>query len=140
MIENAGLWGLFLSSFISSTLLPGGSEVLLGYLVREQSIPPWQLLLAAISGNTLGGLVTFAMGWLLSVRWPMKAPEKKSQQRALTWIHNYGPAALLLSWLPVIGDPLCFIAGWLRLNLIGSALLILVGKSLRYLLIVMAMS
>ncbi|WP_299198389.1 VTT domain-containing protein [uncultured Amphritea sp.] len=139
-MADLGLWGLFLSSFISSTLLPGGSEVLLGYLLTQSEFQPLLLLLVASLGNSLGGAVTFAMGWWVSVRWPAQQPEKKSQQRALSMIQRYGPAALLLSWLPIIGDPLCFVAGWFRCHLLISLILITLGKTLRYLFIVFAFS
>ncbi|WP_428037041.1 YqaA family protein, partial [Amphritea sp.] len=131
---------LFLSSFIASTLLPGGSEVLLGYLLTQPEFQPLLLLSVASLGNSLGGAVTFVMGWWVSVRWPARRPEKRSQQRALSLIQQYGPAVLLLSWLPIIGDPLCFVAGWFRCHLLLSLVLITVGKTLRYLFIVFALS
>ena len=137
-MTDPGLWGLFLSSFIASTLMPGGSEILLGYLLTQPEYQPQVLLLVASVGNSLGGIVTFAMGWWIAIRWPVPQPEKRGQRRALSIIQRFGPAALFLSWLPVVGDPLCFAAGWLRCHLLLSLMLIAVGKTLRYSLIVYA--
>lgn len=137
-MADPGLWGLFISSFISSTLMPGGSEVLLGYLLMQPEYQPQVLLLIASVGNSLGGIVTFIMGWWVAIRWPLPQPEKKNQQRALSIIQRFGPAALFFSWLPVLGDPLCFVAGWLRCHLLLSLTLIALGKTLRYFLIVFA--
>ncbi|WP_432472686.1 YqaA family protein [Amphritea sp. HPY] len=139
-MDSFGLWSLFFSSFISSTLLPGGSEVLLGYLVSEQVYPFSVVVAIASLGNTLGGLVTLLMGWLLAIKLPFKALQKKRHLQVQQQLTKYGPVCLLLSWLPVIGDPLCFVAGWLRLALLPSILLIMVGKTLRYLVIGLAVS
>lgn len=139
-MTDLSLWGLFVSSFISSTLLPGGSEVLLGYLAVEKVYPAMTLILTATAGNTLGGMVTFALGWLGGLKWPVKPAEKPSQQRAMALLQRFGVVVLLLSWLPVIGDPLCLIAGWLRFNSVLACLFILSGKAVRYLLIVVAVT
>ncbi|GGK74638.1 YqaA family protein [Amphritea balenae] len=134
--DELGLWGLFVSSFVSSTLFPGGSEVLLAYLASESELSSFNLVLTASLGNTLGGIVTFAMGWLIAVYWPLRELNSKFQLRAMKLIRRYGVIAMLFSWVPVIGDPLCLIAGWLKLKPLTSMLLILVGKTLRYALIV----
>ena len=126
---DSGLWTLFVSGFLSSTLLPGGSEVSLIAAIKLGDLPLWQLVLVATIGNTLGGLTNYVLGRFL--------PEKdwshhRHIQRALAWSRQYGVASLLLSWLPVIGDPLCLMAGWLRLNFWWSTIAICVGKALRY--------
>ncbi len=131
-LYSAELWGLFGSSLIASTLMPGGSEVYLGYLLSQQLYPLWLLVAVATLGNTLGGLISWLMGYWLACRFPLKRLSER-QQQARTWIQRRGYPVLLLSWLPVIGDPLCLISGWLKMNLWFSALLILVGKLLRYL-------
>ncbi len=139
-MDSLGLWGLFASSFVSSTLLPGGSEVLLGYLLVEQHSPVVLTVVVASLGNTLGGAVTFVMGWLLAVRFPCK-PLTQSRHRQLhERLQRFGPVCLLFSWLPVVGDPLCFVAGWMRLTPLLSMSFILVGKTLRYLMIAAAVS
>ena len=136
MSEELSLWALFVSSFISSTILPGGSEVLLGLLLSQQLYDPVQLLIVASFGNTLGGLTSWLLGWLIAKRYPAKRLVKKEHQRALQRVRKWGVAALLLSWLPIIGDPLCVAAGWLRLNFVWSVLFIALGKTLRYSVIV----
>lgn len=133
------LWGLFASGFIASTLLPGGSELLLLYLLDQQQQPVWQLLLVVTSGNALGGWLTWIMGYWVGRRPSLQAltTDKLSprQQQAQRWFQRYGAPVLLLSWLPLIGDPLCFISGWLRQRFWLCALMITTGKALRYLLL-----
>lgn len=101
---------LFGSSFLSATLLPGSSEILLVTLLTAGSAPTAILLLSATLGNTLGGLTNVVIGRFL--------PELKPQRglnMTLGWLQRFGPAALLLSWLPVVGDLMCVLAGWLRM-------------------------
>ena len=129
------LWGLFASSFIASTLLPGGSEVALAWLVDDGKIPLWQLLSVAITGNSAGGILTLVMGRVISVYYPGKVLDRGRQQRAKRWLQQRGAPALVLSWLPLIGDPLCLLAGWLKLNIYWCSLFIVIGKAARYLLI-----
>jgi membrane protein YqaA with SNARE-associated domain len=129
------LWGLFASSFIASTILPGGSEVALAWLVNQGEIPLHLLLIAAITGNSLGGILTLLCGVVIAKYYPAKQLQKPYQIKAMGWIQNRGSIALLLSWLPLIGDPLCLIAGWLRLNIMHCVLFIILGKAVRYILI-----
>ncbi|MCW8885592.1 MAG: DedA family protein [Motiliproteus sp.] len=128
------LWALFSSGSISSTLLPGGSEIYLGYLIGENQHPWWLLVLVATLGNTLGGLVTWGMGFWLAKHLHFDFL-KPRQQQAKRWLQQRGYPALLLSWLPIIGDPLCLISGWLRMRFWWCALLILSGKMLRYVIV-----
>ncbi|MEH6472376.1 MAG: YqaA family protein [Halopseudomonas sp.] len=128
------LWGLFTSGFISSTLLPGGSELLLLYLLDQGDQPWWQLVAVVTLGNTLGGLVTWGMGYWVAYRFPLKSLSPR-QQQARNWFHRYGSPVLLLSWLPLIGDPLCFISGWLKQRFWLCLLFIGLGKVGRYLLL-----
>jgi len=124
---EAGLAGLFLASFLSATLLPGGSEAVLFALIRlhpEQTLPA---LLLATLGNTLGGMVTYYMGRLLPQH---LAPEKS----ALAGRH--GAPILLLAWAPIIGDALCAAAGWLRLPPLACAAWMAAGKAARYVVVV----
>lgn len=137
---NWELWGLFSSSFISSTLLPGGSEVALAWLLSQGEHPTWLLLALAISGNSLGGILTFLMGWIVAQRYPAKVFNKQQQVKAKRWLQKAGPWALLLSWLPIIGDPLCLLAGWLRLNPFLSCIAIILGKAVRYFLVAFVFS
>ncbi len=140
MTLDATLGGLFLSGLISSTLLPGGSEALFGWMLNEGEHAVLPMFLAVTIGNTLGGIITFLMGVLVAKRYPLRALEKPEHLRAQRWIEKYGPFTLLLSWLPVVGDPLCFIAGWLRGHFWLAALMIMLGKAARYLALVLLIS
>jgi membrane protein YqaA with SNARE-associated domain len=130
--EQFGLLGLFLSAFISSTIAPGGSEVVLAYLVNQHAIPVSQLLIAATIGNTLGALTTWGLGVLTARRYPSTQLIGKQHLKSLHFVQKWGAWALLFSWLPIVGDGFCFAGGWLRLSFISSLSAILLGKSLRY--------
>lgn len=121
--ESLGLWGLLASSFLSATLLPGNSEIVFVSLVHHTPALEGPALAVATFGNTLGGLTSYLVGRLF--------PQPK-ENRAVAWLQRYGPAALLLSWVPVIGDGLCVASGWLRHNLLAATLFIAVGKFARY--------
>ena len=84
-------------------------------------------------GNTLGGITNIFLGRLL----PLKR-QGRWHDTAITWLHRLGPAALLLSWLPVIGDLLCVLAGWMRFAWLPVLLFLAVGKTLRYIVIATA--
>ena len=130
--EDIGLWGLFFSAFISSTLAPGGSEAVLAYMVSEakHSIP--NLLAVASVGNTLGALTTWGLGSLAARKYPMQRLLSEKQQKNIDTVKKWGEFALLFSWLPVIGDGLCFAGGWLKMPLLLSSAAIAIGKVIRY--------
>jgi len=131
-MDDYSLIGLFVSAFISSTLFPGGSEAVLVYMASEGSGHWLQLWWIASVGNTLGGMTSWLIGYLLSKRYPAQGLVKSEHQRALAWVQRWGSPVLLLSWLPIVGDPLCVVAGWLRMHWLVSMLLILFGKAVRY--------
>jgi len=130
--ELIALWGLFVSAFISSTVAPGGSEVVLAYMVSEEHFNIEMLVLIATIGNTLGAFTTWFLGMLAAKKFPAEEvlPEKK--QKALGWVNRWGVWSLLFSWLPVVGDGLCFAGGWLKLPIVLSAFAIFFGKAIRY--------
>ena len=127
-----GVWGLFFSAFISSTIAPGGSEAVLAYMVSEGHYEVQLLVFIASIGNTLGAMTTWGLGMLAAKKFPVAAllPEKK--QKALNLVRKRGLWVLFFSWLPVIGDALCFAGGWLKLPLLPACLVILSGKFGRY--------
>ena len=133
------MWGLFVSAFVSSTLFPGGSEVVLLSLAAEQLHPMSSLLLAATVGNALGGMTSWGLGRWLVVRFPGRSLTQSRQQAALKHLQRYGSPLLLLSWLPVVGDPLCVVAGWLRISPFWSLIFITLGKGGRYALLLWMM-
>ena len=132
MSEPVGLGALFLSSFLAATLLPGGSEIVLGAVLLNEAVAFWPALLVATLGNTLGGLSTYLIGRFV--------PEKSRNRNTLSWLRRYGSPALLLSWLPVLGDALCLAAGWLRINAWRAAAFIAAGKFVRYWVVAEAVS
>lgn len=130
------LWYLFITAFISSTLFPGGSEAVLAYLVSESNHSLLFLVLVATLGNTLGAMTSWGIGRLISIRYSTEKLSKASQQKAVDRLQKYGSPVLLLSWLPIIGDPLCVAAGWLRIHWLQCLLFVAVGKLLRYIIVV----
>ncbi|WP_210484437.1 YqaA family protein [Pantoea ananatis] len=133
MSETLAYVSLLSSSFLSATLLPGSSEALLVALLIAKSASVYGLILVASLGNTLGGLTNIILGRLL----PLKR-QGRWHETAMTWLQRLGPAALLLSWLPVVGDLLCVLAGWLRIGWLPSILFLAIGKTLRYIVIATA--
>lgn len=133
MSDALALASLFGSSFLSATLLPGSSEALLIALLVAKKASVYGLIVAASVGNTLGGITNIFLGRLL----PLKQ-QGRWHDTAITWLHRLGPAALLLSWLPIIGDLLCVLAGWLRFAWLPVLLFLAVGKTLRYIVIATA--
>ena len=130
MSSALALASLFGSSFLSATLLPGNSEVLLMALLSAGSAMPAALVLSATVGNTLGGITNVIIGRFL----PQLKPQRGSQL-AQGWLKRFGSAALLLSWLPVIGDVLCVLAGWLRMPWGPVVFFMLIGKAVRYIIL-----
>jgi membrane protein YqaA with SNARE-associated domain len=137
-IESLDLTGLFVSAFVSSTIAPGGSEGVLAYLVTQQGAAIMQLVLIATLGNTLGALTTWGLGIWASKKYPAEKMLCNQRQKALRIVRAWGGWALLFSWLPIIGDGLCFAGGWLRLSLISSLIAISLGKVLRYMAVAYA--
>jgi len=129
------LSGLFLSALLSSTLLPGGSEAAIIWLDQQALYNNTTLLLVATAGNTLGGVITWGMGGLAMQKWGGVSQKQPLSPRASRWIKRHGAPALLLSWLPLIGDGLCLAAGWFRIGLLPALLFIMIGKAARYALL-----
>jgi membrane protein YqaA with SNARE-associated domain len=123
MSDETSLWALFASSFLAATLLPGGSEAVLFAVLKLHPGEYWMALAVATIGNTLGGMSSYLIGRVIPQGRPLKA---------LGPVQKYGAPALLLSWVPVIGDPLCVAAGWLRLNAALCLLFMALGKFARY--------
>ncbi|OIQ01075.1 MAG: hypothetical protein AUK35_00485 [Zetaproteobacteria bacterium CG2_30_46_52] len=126
-------WALFLSALISSTLFPGGSEALLIFRLEESPTQLAVLVSIATLGNVLGSMITYGMGrlgYVLGSRW-FQMPQQRIAQ-AEQYFSKYGKLTLLFAWLPIIGDPICLVAGVLRYHFIGFVLLVSLGKLVRY--------
>jgi membrane protein YqaA with SNARE-associated domain len=128
---DTGLWGLFLSAFVSATVLPGNSEIVLIAVLAKFPALFWESIVIATLGNTLGGMTSYAIGRLFP---------KRIEGKALDWMTRYGEWALLLSWVPIIGDALCVAAGWLRINAWLTLLMLALGKCARYLALALGWS
>jgi len=132
-------WALFFSALISSTLFPGGSEALLIYRLQDTNSNVYLLVLMATFGNVLGSIITYYMGkygFQLSHRWFRVSEDKLA--RAEHHFQRFGTPALLFAWLPIIGDPLCLVAGVLRYNIYLFIALVGIGKLARYTLLAWA--
>ena len=140
MTVLAACWLLFGSAFLSATLLPGSSEAVLLGLLASGTGQPVLLVAAASLGNIAGAVVNWGMGrYLLHFKdrswFPMK---DATNARAQAWFARYGIWSLLLSWVPIIGDPLTLVAGIMRISIGQFLIFVGVGKVLRYALIVLA--
>ena len=135
-----GLFGLFWASFLAATLLPFSSEA----VVAACTLGPWsfvELLAVATAGNWLGGMSTYGLGRLGEpariARWLRSDPVKVERWR--NKVERHGVWLALLCWLPVLGDPLALALGLGRSKALPTALLMLVGKSVRYALVLWSM-
>lgn len=137
MTDWSAYGGLFLSAFIAATLLPTASEAVLVGLVLAREQPVEMLLLVASVGNVLGAVVNWVLGrWITHFQDRSWFPVKPvSLARAQGWYVRHGKWSLLLSWAPVIGDPLTVVAGVMREPLPVFLLLVTVAKFGRYLVL-----
>lgn len=134
------LFGLFGTAFVAATLLPMSSEAVLAALRVAGGREAWLLLAIATTGNTLGSVVNWALGrWAL--RWRDRGwfPVKQGElDRASAWFERWGLWSLPFAWVPVVGDPLTFVAGVLRVRFGVFVLLVALGKFGRYLTVLLA--
>ncbi|MGN0920854.1 MAG: YqaA family protein [Cellvibrio sp.] len=128
------LLGLFVVAFVAATLLPAQSELVLAGMIASEAAPVVWLVLVATLGNVLGSCVNWALGrYLESFRSRRWFPFNDEQiNKAQTFYHRYGRWSLLLSWVPIIGDPLTLIAGVMREKLTAFIVLVTVAKFVRY--------
>jgi len=134
-----GLPALFCVSFLAATVLPVASEWLLAALVI-QPVDMTDAVVVATIGNTLGAVTTWAVGvwgglWITQ-RW-LRVSET-DRIRAENWYERWGTWSLLLAWAPVVGDPLCFVAGMFKVPLRRFIPLVAAGKAGRYLAVAWA--
>ena len=112
-IGEYGLVGVGLTAFVGATLFPVSSEVAV-VVALKLGLPPWQVMLSASIGNSLGASLNYGLGLLFAPRIRARLERERSGRRALRWAERYGRWSLLGSWLPVVGDPLCLTAGLVR--------------------------
>ena len=131
-LPEFGLSTVFVVAFVSATLLPLASEPAVFGLLTLSPELFWPAILVATAGNTLGGAVTWWMGFGAERAYESVSHKKPPDPRALRWLQRFGAKACLLAWLPGVGDPLCAVAGWLRLPFWPCVLYMAIGKFLRY--------
>lgn len=137
---EAGLWGLFFSAFVSATLLPGSSEIVMTALVTAYPDIVWWAFLVATAGNVTGCLLSYGMGYGARQGFERFQRVKVDLEHPLVQrLRRYGPPALFLSFLPLVGDVLVVAAGWLKLPMGPSMLWIAAGKASRYLVLVLGL-
>jgi membrane protein YqaA with SNARE-associated domain len=132
-LPQYGLVTVFFVSLVSATLLPMASVPAVYGLVKLNPELFWPALLVATAGNTTGGMISYWMGLGAEAAYEKLARRRPHDARALDWLQRWGPPACLLSWLPFVGDPLCAVAGWLRLPFWPCVVYMAIGKFLRYL-------
>jgi membrane protein YqaA with SNARE-associated domain len=155
-IPEVGLGAVFVVALVSATLVPMGSEPAVYALVKLQPELFWPAIGVATVGNTLGGAITWWMGRGAQLAWsrartrrhphgdphgdphaevapPPAEDDSATRRQAQAWLLRWGAPACLLSWLPVVGDPLCAVAGWLHLPFWPCLGYMAVGKFFRYL-------
>lgn len=130
-LPEYGLSTVFVVSLVSATLLPMGSEPAVFGLVKLNPELFWPAVAVATVGNTIGGAISWWMGYGAELLYE-HVQHKPYRARALAWLEGFGPKACLLSWLPGVGDPLCAVAGWLKLPLWPCVVYMAIGKLARY--------
>jgi len=133
-LPRHGLSTIFVVAFVSATLLPLGSEPAVFGFVTLNPDKFWPAVAVATVGNTLGGIVDYWLGVGAH-----EAVAKGKSTRYLHWFERLGPKALFFSWLPAVGDPLCAVAGWLKLPFWQCVGWMALGKMLRYILMTAAL-
>jgi len=128
---------LFFISFLAATVLPFSSELTLAGLISTSNYDNLLLLVVASFGNVLGSVFNWSLGFysrnLSTKKW---FPFKETQiERSSKWFSKFGKWSLLFAWLPIVGDPLTFVAGLLRVRFLDFIILVAIGKVSRYLII-----
>jgi membrane protein YqaA with SNARE-associated domain len=131
-LPKFGLSTVFVVALISATLLPLGSEFAVYGLVELNHDLFWPTMFVATAGNTIGGAITWWMGYAAERAYEQVRHRKPVELRALQWLQRFGAKACLLSWLPGVGDPLCAVAGWLKLPFWPCVAYMALGKFARY--------
>ncbi len=136
---NHGLWGMFIAAFFAGSILPLASEVVLSALVAA-GVAPIELLLVSTLGNTLGSATNYGIGRLGREDWIERylRVKPKALERGKRYVHKFGYWGGLLSWLPILGSLITIALGYLRVNLPLTILMLIIGKFLRYCLVIAA--
>jgi membrane protein YqaA with SNARE-associated domain len=134
---SLGYLGLFFAGFLSATIIPMNSEIVLLALL-SQDFDPWTCLLIATIGNSLGGITNYFLGKLGNPLWFKRFGVK--EDKLLTFknrVQKYGYWLAFFSWVPIVGDPMTIALGFFRVNFWKVTVLIILGKLLRYLVLIL---
>jgi membrane protein YqaA with SNARE-associated domain len=132
-LPQVGLSTLFVVALVSATLLPLGSEPALFALIKLNPELFWPAVAVATLGNTLGGAISWWMGWGAERAFERVKHRPPHELWVLGYLQRFGAKTCLLSWLPLVGDPLCALAGWLKLPFWPCIAYMAIGKLARYL-------
>ena len=139
LLTEWGYIGMFISAFLAGTILPFSSEAVLLACVGL-GLDPVASTLSTTAGNALGGITCYWIGHLGKLEWIEKylKVDKKQMDRAERFIRGRGSWMALFSFLPVIGDAILIVLGWMRANAWIVALSMTLGKLARYAILVAA--
>jgi membrane protein YqaA with SNARE-associated domain len=131
-----GYFGLFVAAFLAATILPLSSEVVLSILLFN-GLSPIALVAVATVGNVLGSLTNYGLGYWASIAYIKKWLKMSEEEfvRAEQRFAKYGLFSLCFAWVPIVGDPITVIAGFLRIRLLWFVVLVTIGKLLRYIVV-----
>lgn len=134
--EQLGLLGLFIVALLAATILPLGSELVLVAILLAGTNPVIAVAVASV-GNVLGSCVNYGLGYWLSQgriqKWLRISDEDFLKAEGI--FNKYGLVSLCFAWVPIIGDPITFVAGVLRASLTWFVVLVTFGKTMRYIFI-----
>ena len=132
-LQQWGVLGLFLGSFLAATVVPFSSDVLyVGVLMAGAK--PLHCFLSATVGNWLGGLTSFGIGWLGKWEWIEKwfRVKRETLEKQHAKVEKWGPLLALMTWLPFVGDVFAIALGFYRLTPWKCAVFMLIGKAARF--------
>ncbi len=134
------LISLFFSCFLAATILPFSSEAFVALALLNGEHATWVIVVIATLGNTLGGMTGYYLGYLGKTEWLKKwfRIEASSYERFTALAQKYGFWLALLGWLPIVGDPITVLLGFLKTKSLPTFSCLLVGKLLRYLVVAYA--
>ena len=132
VLISYGPWGMFIAAFLAGSVLPFSSEVVMAALLAV-GVGPWQLLLAASAGNTLGGVTCYYVGRMASPEWVQRffRIKESRMQRARALVSRWGAWIGLFCWVPIIGDALLVTLGIMRSNPLTTNLAMVIGRTAR---------
>lgn len=132
-----GYFGLFVAALLAATILPFSSDLVVGAMIASELYSPIWVFVFALAGNWVGGMISYGMGRLGKWEWIEKLGGKRERiERFMGKAHQYGPYFALITWLPIIGDPMAIALGFVRSPLVPTAFWMLIGKGLRYAVII----